>query len=121
MLIKWKRHPAQNDCIIGWAEELPDNMCQFAIIRLSHNKFWVMLPAMGTTNFNKRLVLRDADVARQFCQDYLDHNLKEIISNQISEMNRRSLKGFKPPIYYENLLRRMEHHIEQHKILPKAI
>lgn len=58
----------------------------------------------GADNLTKTIMLHDPDIARTFCEDYLNNNLRDIIKNQISEMKRRSIKGEKPPAYYERFL-----------------
>lgn len=116
--LNWKKHPLYKDVIIGMAEELPDNMSHFSMMRIDNDHFWVILPAMGSGNFNKRFIFRDPNVARAFCEDYLNYNLREIIKNQIQEMERRSLKTHQPPQYYKNLIIKLEKLMEQHKTPP---
>jgi hypothetical protein len=102
--IIWKRNISSVESIIGICPILPDTFCNFHIMRLASDKFWVALPGISTDFLSKRLILRDAQIARQFCLDYLNHNTKSIVEHQISEMKRRSSPSIKSRTYYETFL-----------------
>ena len=102
--ITWKRHPEYPSIIIGNNERLPDQFCQFSIEKLEDHKFWVILPSFGFDGVQKKLILREAEAAKEFCEDYLNHNWKDIVRHQIKEMRRRAMKGYKTAVYYETFL-----------------
>lgn len=105
--LKWRKHQADKNCIEGICDWLPDQFCRFVIKKNSHGKFWVMLPTFSTENFTKQIILRDPNVAREFCHDFLNYNIKTILQNQIHEMSRRSVKGDKPQSYYQSMLNKL--------------
>jgi hypothetical protein len=104
LLLQWKRHQTAKNTIIGICPELPDSFCYFYIMRHAQDKFWIAVPGLSADYYNVKLILRDADISRQFCLDYLNQNLKHILQHQISEMKRRSSASIKSRTYYENLL-----------------
>lgn len=111
--IKWRKHQKYNDYIIGMVEQLPDHYCQFLIGRLDSLKFHISLPTRGNENLSKRLILRDANVARDFCEDFLNHNLKEIVNYQLKEMQRTNMDSIKSVQYYQNFLVQYQKNIEK--------
>lgn len=94
----------QNNIIEGICNKLPDDFCKFMISKLTDNTYVVNLPARGTENFDKRIRVSDANVARELCEFYLNDNFKQILRYQIHEMERRTLKTIKSATYYRALL-----------------
>jgi hypothetical protein len=102
--LTWRRHPVYRENIIGICEELPDNFCNFSMAKCSEEQFQVSIPGLGSENISKRFVFKDADIAREFCEDYLNNNVKEIVRYQIDQMKRTSMNGIKPVSYYTQFI-----------------
>lgn len=107
LTIYWKSHPTSKETITGICPELPDSFCNFYILRMANEKFWVAIPSYSTDYASKRLILRDPTIARQFCEDYLNQNSKSIVEHQIHEMKRRSSPSIKSLTYYEAFLQKL--------------
>lgn len=119
MALKWRRHPEYPiRVIIGQADELPDSRCWFLIVKLNNGDFSIQLPALRSEALDKRFIMRDAKIAREFCEDYLNYNLKEIIKNQLREMRNTNQHPMQPPKHYEMLLQKYERLMENHKTPP---
>jgi len=117
--LKWRKHPQHKNAIIGEAEELPDNKCWFIIAKLRDGNFWVMLPAMRMEEYDRRIIIREAETARDICEDFLNYNLVAIIQHQMREMKNTNLQPIKSPAYYDGLLQRYHKLIEEHKTPPR--
>ncbi len=55
----------------------------------------------------KRLCLREAETAKDFCEDYLNNNIREVLHYQIREMEGSSATAVKTAGYYRALLQRI--------------
>lgn len=86
--------------------------------KLNNSDFSIQLPAFRSEVFDKRFIMRDAKIAREFCGDYLNYNLKEIIKNQLREMRNTNQHPMQPPKHYEMLLQKYERLMENHKTPP---
>ncbi len=104
MKLNWRKHPTYKDGILGRCDELPDEFCKFSIVKVNENSFRVFLPTMGAENYSKLFIMRDPTTARDFCEDFLNYNIKEIARNQINEMKKSNLKSDKPISHYERFL-----------------
>ncbi len=114
--ITWRKHQKQHDYILGHVTELPDHHCHFLIGRLGNGKFHVSLPSRGIDNHTKRLIFRDANIARDFCEDFLNHNITTIVSYQISELQRTNREFLKSIAYYQNFLVQHKTEIDKMKL-----
>lgn len=119
--LKWRKHPNYpKTTIIGQADDLPDAKCRYTITRLKNGHFSVGLPAVRLDDYFRVMVLRDATIARQFCEDDLNYNLLAVIKHQLREMRNTNQHPIKPPQHYEQLLQKYARLMEQNKTPPKV-
>lgn len=102
--IIWHKHPSEKDTIIGICDELPDSYSQFSIRRMSKDSFWAIPATLIMDSIGTKLILRDAETAKDFCEDFLNTNIKTIVRYQIRHMKESSAKTEKSVFYYENIL-----------------
>lgn len=114
--IHWKKHSSHAKFIVGHVKELPDGHIRFMIGQIGGGKYWVLLPARGIDNHHHKIILSNAQQAREFCTDYLHYNFQKIIQYQVNQMKRSSMETIKPPYYYEGLLDKYSREIEELKI-----
>ena len=114
--ITWNTHPRfKKTTILGVTRELPDNQCVFTIIKLEDSNFLAILPLIDADR-SKRFIFRDAETARDFCEDFLNYNCSSIIHNQIKQMEKGiGLKFQKSVQYYQEQLVNLRPVFEAHE------
>jgi len=106
--LKWSEHKTLKGQFIGECDALPDYLCNFWINEKSKQDYNVGLPFIGSTNLSLQFPFRDFEVAKLFCSDYLERNIREIVKHQIQDMNSRNYVSCQPVSYYNELLALLE-------------
>lgn len=102
--LEWNKSPRERGTFIGICEELPDSYCHFTVKRLSPDLYWIIPPTLIIESVDSKLMVRDNEIAKDFCEDFLNYNIKAILRRQITEMKGSNAQTIKPVWHYERLL-----------------
>lgn len=103
--LSWEIFLSDKTKAIGMCEDLPDSYSTFTVIKLSDEAYWAIPPTLRA-DANK-IILRDKEIAKDFCNDFLNNNLKEIIRFQIKSMKGSSAATQNSLRHYEDFLEKV--------------
>ncbi len=100
LTLKWKR--IKKNAIQGENDFLPDNQCFFEIHKTEDNRYFISLAGRGIENMNHKIIVDCPEFAREFCENYLNDNLTQILRYQAKEISRKYVPSQESASYYEN-------------------
>ncbi|MBI3136061.1 MAG: hypothetical protein HYZ14_15395 [Bacteroidetes bacterium] len=107
--LEWFKDNSRPTFRVGICEELPDAYCNFTIEKLSPDLYQAIPPTLIIESTQNKLLFREYEIAQDFCEDFLNHNLKSVLRHQISNMKGSNAPTQKSVRYYENLMDQILH------------